>query len=340
MKSKDFSRQLGEYFEVFLPDIKRAKPNTISSYADSFAIFFEFVYEQKKKAHTAPAYKDFTPQLFDEYLLWLKNSKGYADSSIHPRFSALVSFLKYASRRNMAALHAYSAVVGAEIPKTARTEFPYFSIDEMKILLKLPDPNRYLGDRNLVLLSFLYETAARAQEVCDVHVKDIRFGSPTKVKLTGKGGKVREIPVAADVADLLRYHLKRHGLNNSEHKGKSLFSSQNNRQMTPACVRSIVAKYVKEAKAENPNLFEQKRYSPHSFRHSKAVHMAESGTPLIYIRNFLGHAYINTTEIYARVGQAAVTKALTERKIPILSATPPQEGKEHCPLPRFIKMRR
>jgi integrase/recombinase XerD len=340
MKSKEFTHQLGEYFEIFLPDIKRAKSNTISSYADSFAIFFEFIYEQKRKAHTNLAYKDFTPQLFDEYLLWLRNTKRYADSSIHPRFSALISFLKYASRRNMSALQAYSAAVGAEIPKTDRTEFPYFSLDEMRILLKLPKPNKYLGDRDLVLLSFLYETAARAQEVCDVCVKDIRFGSPTKVKLTGKGGKAREIPVASDVADLLRYHLKKHDLNSPEHRSEPLFSSQTNKKMTPACVRSIVAKYAKQAKSENPNLFEQESYSPHSFRHSKAVHMAESGTSIIYIRNFLGHAFVSSTEIYARVGQAAVTKALTERKIPTLSASPPKQGKEHCPLPRFIEMRR
>jgi len=65
--------------------------------------------------------------------------------------------------------------------------------------------------------------------------------------------------------------------------------------------------------------------------------MAESGTSLIYIRNFLGHAFVASTEIYARVGQAAVTKALTERKIPTLSATPPKKSKEYCPLPRFIE---
>jgi site-specific recombinase XerD len=340
MKSKDFTCQLGEYFDVFLLNIKHAKPNTISSYADSFAIFFEFIYEQKNKEHTNLVYKDFTPQLFDEYILWLRNTRGYADSSIHPRFSALVSFLKYASRRNMSALHAYSAAVGSETPKATRTEFPYFSLDEMKILLKLPNPDKYLGDRDLVLLSFLYETAARAQEACNVCVKDIRFGTPTKAKLTGKGGKVREVPVATDVADLLRYHLKTHDLNSPEHKIEPLFSSQTNKKMTTACVRSIVAKYVKQAKAENPNLFQEKNYSPHSFRHSKAVHMAESGTSIIYIRNFLGHAFISSTEIYARVGQAAVTKALTERKIPTLSATPPKKSKTQCPLPSFIEDKR
>lgn len=340
MKSKEFTHQLGEYFETFLPDIKRAKPNTIASYADSFAIFFEFVYEQRGKAHTNLVYKDLTPQLFDEYILWLRNTRGYADSSIHPRFAALASFLKYASRRNMSALHAYSAAVSVELPKTTRTEFPYFSLEEMKILLKLPNPSKYLGDRDLVLLSFLYETAARAQEMCDICIKDIRFGTPAKVKLTGKGGKVREIPIASDVANLLRYHMKRHDLILAERRNEPLFSSQANKKMTPACIRSIVAKYVKQAREEHPNLYEQESYSPHSFRHSKAVHMAESGISLIYIRNFLGHSSITSTEIYARVGQAAVTKALTDRKIPTLSATPPKNSKEHCPLPRFIETKR
>lgn len=305
MKNKDFTRQLGEFFESFLPNIKRAKSNTISSYADSFAIFFEFIYEQQKKSHTNLSYKDFTPQLLDEYLLWLRNTKGYTDSSIHPRFSALISFLKYASRRNMSALHAYSAAIGAEIPKTARTEFPYFSLDEMKILLRLPNPNKYLGDRDLVLLSFLYETAARAQEVCDVCVKDIRFGSPTKVKLTGKGGKSREIPVASDVADLLRYHLKKHGLNSPERKSESLFSSQTNKKMTPACIRSIVAKYVKQAKTENPNFFEQKN-----------IHPIASVTAKRFIwRNLEPQLYIS--EIFS------VTPLLVLRKYMLASGKPP-----------------
>jgi len=151
---------------------------------------------------------------------------------------------------------------------------------------------------------------------------------------------VREIPIAPDVSDLLRYHIKRHGLNSPAHRSDSLFASQTNEKMTTACIRGIVTKYVNLAKSENQNLFEEKNYSPHSFRHSKAVHMAESGTSLIYIRNFLGHAYISTTEIYARVGQAAVTKALTERKIPTLSATPPKKGKDRCPLPPCIETHR
>ena len=280
-----------------------------------------------------------TPALFDEFLLWMMNTRKYSPTSIRQRMTAITSFLKYASRREMAAVSAYTSAVSAERPSISRTQFPYFMLEEMRILLTLPNPDKYLGDRDLVLLSLLYEAGARAQEVCNLCAGDIRFGKPTKIKLHGKGNKSREVPISDDVADLLRYHLKRHSINGTENRELPLFSSQTNTKMTTACIRSIVKKYVDIAKSTYPSLFPEKNYSPHSFRHSKAVHMVEAGVNLIYIRNFLGHVSITSTEIYARVGQAAVTKALTERKIPRLSGSIPQE-KNQCALPSFINMSR
>lgn len=335
MKNNSFLPQLGEYFNTFLPDIRRASKNTISSYADSFAIFFQFLYEMKGLQHTLVTYKHFTPALLDEFLLWMMNNRKYSDSSIRQRMTALSSFLKYASRRDMAAVSAYTNAASAERPGAIQSEFPHFTKEEMHILLTLPNPAKYLGDRDLVLLSLLYESGARAQEICDLHVEDIRFGKPTKVKLHGKGSKVREVPISDDVANLLRYHLKQHSLADHESRRLPLFSSQTNRKMTTACVRSIVKKYVSIAKSANPALFPEENYSPHSFRHSKAVHMVEAGVNLIYIRNFLGHASISSTEIYARIGQAAVAKALTERKIPRLTGSVPQVN-DAFSLPSFI----
>jgi site-specific recombinase XerD len=237
----------------------------------------------------------------------------------------------------MNALNAYSAMSGAELPTIRRTEFPYFSLDEMRILLRLPDPNVYLGKRDLVLLSFLYDSAARADELCNVKAGDVRFTVPTKVRLRGKGGKTREIPMSDEVAELLKFHIKVNDLDGRNCREHHLFSSQTNEQMTTSCVRSIVEKYVKLAKAQNQKLFQEPRYSPHSFRHSKAVHMAEAGVDLIYIRNFLGHAFISSTEIYARVGQEAVVKALANRKIPRIADKPPEIDKPKFTLPKFIE---
>ena len=157
-------------------------------------------------------------------MIWMKNERKYSNSSIRQRMSAITAFLKYASKREMTALSAYSSAKSVEIPKVIRTEFPYFTKEEMTVLMTLPNPKKYLGKRDLVLISFLYDTAARAQEVCDICVGDVRFGSPTKIKFRGKdgegskGGKTREIPISGEVSDLLRYHIKTQNLSGQDKK--------------------------------------------------------------------------------------------------------------------------
>jgi site-specific recombinase XerD len=336
MKNNLFIQQLGEYFNLYMPDIRKASKNTIAAYGESFAVFFQFMEEKQRLPHHRITYKHFTAALFDEYILWLNNERGYSASSVRQRMTAITAFLKYASRREIAAINAYSLASGTEVPSAVQNVFPYFSQEEMAILLSLPDSKKYLGSRDLVALSFLYDTGARANELCDACAGDIRFGSPTKVTLHGKGSKTRVVPVSDEVAALLRYHLKTQGLNGLENRAKSLFSSQTHEKMTTACVRSMVEKYVKQAKANYPKLFAEDKYSPHSFRHSKAIHMVESGVNLIYIRNFLGHATVSSTEIYARVSNAAVTKALTERKIPRLAQKPDADKNTSGSLPDFI----
>lgn len=335
MTEKIFLKQLADYFDVYLPNVRRASNNTIAAYGYSFSIFFEFLYETKGIPHSSVTYKLLTPVLFDEFILWMTNTRKYSAASVRQRMTAISSFLKYASQRKMAALKPYTSATSAERPNDPQEEFPYFTIDEIQIILSLPNPQKYLGARDLVFLSVLYDSAARAQEICDLRVGDIRFGPPLKLKIHGKGKKEREVPISDEVASLLKYHLKQSGLTVRD-KEKYLFLSQTNEKMTTACVRSIVKKYVDLARKKHPDLFGESSYSPHSFRHSKAVHLVEAGVDLIYIRNFLGHEHIDTTEIYARVGQEAVTRALTNRKIPRISASTPNCKPSGCKLPDFI----
>jgi len=335
MKQSLFIKQLGTYFETHLSETRHCSPNTIAAYADSFAILFQYFQEKKKISHYRIDYKDFSSGMFDDFILWMERERNYSASSKKQRLSAITSFLKYASRRDVKALSAFTCATSSETPKIPRVLFPYFTVEEIRILLRLPDLNKKTGRRDMVLLSLLYESAARAQEICNLCVGDVKFNSPAKVKILGKGDTVREIPVSEDVARLIKYHLKQNKLEGR--LSQPLFSSQMKEQMTPACIRNLIKKYVTEAKKSHPDLFLESKYSPHSFRHSKAVHMAEAGMQLIYIRNFLGHASIQSTEIYARVSQAAVVKALTNRNIPnVISMNLQMEKSETNPLPDFI----
>jgi len=338
MKDTLFSRQLAVYFNVHLPEVRHCSTNTVKSYAEAFAVLYDYFDETQSIPHYKIQYKDFTPKMLEDYTLWLMRERHYSAASVKARLSALNSFLKYASRREMAALPAFTTVISAEKPKVPQKPFPYFTLEETGILLRLPDPDKNTEKRDLVLLSTFYETGARAQELCDLKVGDIKFGATTKVRLFGKGRKTREVPVSRDVSDLLRYHVNAGDL--SGKRDEPLFLSQLGGKMTTACVRNLVDKYVAKARSEHPQLFSEPKYSPHSFRHSKAVHMVESGTQLIYIRNFLGHASIQSTEVYARIGQAALTKMLTERgkQNPQNEPTVEKNGIEKYP--NFIKRAR
>lgn len=123
-----------------------------------------------------------------------------------------------------------------------------------------------------------------------------------------------------------------------DNRDEHLFPSQRSDRITTACIRNLVRKYVTLAKSNNPNHFKEEDYSPHSFRHSKAVHMLEAGIPLIYIRNFLGHESIQTTEIYLRIHQGSVSRILKERKtetsIPDILEHPHSENQD---IPDFIQ---
>ena len=338
MKDTLFSRQLAAYFDVHLPEVRNCSVNTIKSYANAFAVLFDYFDEKRSVSHHKIEYKDFTPKMLEEYIFWLAHDRNYSAASVKARLSALNSFLKYASRREMAALPAFTAVVGTEKPRPVHKPFPYFSLEEMGILLRLPASDKKTEKRDLVLLSAFYETGARAQELCDLKVGDVKFGATTKVKLCGKGKKTREVPVSRDVADLLRYHVKTNNI--ADRRDEPLFLSQLGGKMTTACIRNLVDKYVAKAKADHPALFNEPQYSSHSFRHSKAVHMVESGIQLIYIRNFLGHVSVQSTEVYARIGQASMVKMLAERGKTNNQVMPTVENSSIEKYPNFLERAR
>ena len=179
----------------------------------------------------------------------------------------------------------------------------------------MPDPRKPLERRDIVLLSLLYDSGARAQELCGIRVGDIRFSNPASVLLHGKGGKSRVVPLMNRPTRILQQFIAERKFGTAE-KDAPLFLNQRGEPITPACIRNVICKYISRAKNIRPDLFNESSYSPHSFRHSKAVHLLEAGTELVYIRDFLGHVSVQTTEIYATVSQSMLNSVLRNRSIP------------------------
>jgi site-specific recombinase XerD len=161
-------------------------------------------------------------------------------------------------------------------------------------------------------LSTLYETGARVQELIDLTVASFHIGAGNPyVELRGKGNKLRRNPIGEDVADILKKYL---GAYRIEFPNASVFINSQHGKLTRAGIQHIIDKYIAKAKRLHPDIF-RGRYSNHSFRHSKAMHLLEAGVNMIYIRDFLGHSSVTTTEIYAKTNPDIKRKILTENSL-------------------------
>ena len=191
--------------------------------------------------------------------------------------------------------------------KQAQPAVNHLSVEQTRRLLAQPDRSTRRGRRDTTLLATLYDTAARAQELADLTIRDIRLEPPPMAALTGKGGKTRHVPLGDNTAALLNAYLAEHRLNRPGHDDDAVFVNQHRSKLSRGGIAWIIRKY--QAMSGDPALANAD-LSPHVLRHSKAMHLYEAGIPLPYIRDILGHVDLSTTEIYARASTEAKRRAL------------------------------
>jgi site-specific recombinase XerD len=198
-------------------------------------------------------------------------------------------------------------ILAVPAKKKARPGVNHLTVEQTRRLLARPDRSTRRGRRDATLLATLYDTAARVQELADLTVRDIRVEPPALAVLTGKGRKIRHVPLGGSAAALLNAYLAEHGLHKPGHDDHPLFVNQHGSKLSRGGIAWIIGKY--QAQAADPALASAD-ISPHVLRHSRAMHLYEAGVPLPYIRDILGHAELATTDIYARASTEAKRKAL------------------------------
>lgn len=314
---------LAEFFDNYLPEVKGMSDNTAQSYKAAVRLLFEFMEMEKGVTAENVCFSNLTGPVIEEYLQWLEDVRLCSRKTRNQRLAALSSFAKFAIHRNVTMAGGFASYVlnisQKRVPQRNSDDVVYFLPDELSIILNLPNRETISGRRDVVLMSVLYASGARAQEICDLTVNDITLGPETRIRLVGKGNKARRITIPSACAELLKVHMRQTGLLDASGKEKTryVFSSQRNEHMTISCVEEIVAKYVRLAKMQYPDKFRNRTYTPHSFRHTIAVNMLESGCSLPAIKAFLGHASIQSTMIYATVTSEQANKVLREHGLPV-----------------------
>lgn len=310
-KTPGFIDLLETFFSDYMPYSAGLSDNTIKNYKYAFRLLIEYLYDEKSICSGDITFKVLDFETINGFLNWIEQKRGCGIATRNQRLIALSSFAVYTQNRSIDAA-VFANAIDAVPVKTQHISPPVsFTLDEVAILLSLPDKNSSTGLRNCVLLNLMYASGARAQEICDLTVRCVHFQNDiTRLTLTGKGHKSRRINIARPCAVLLKDYLEKRGI--SKQLDRHIFSSQTHEHMTTSCITEIFKKYVALAKEQNPMLFREKRYSPHSMRHTTAVHMLEAGVPLMAIKNFLGHASIHSTERYAVLTQATVSSYIRE----------------------------
>ncbi len=325
-KSTEVISVLEEFFTEHLPHVRGLQKNSIISYQYSFQLLFRYLEEVKGLTPEKITFEDLGGKTIEDFLFYLEQERGCSVRTRNLRRAAIVTFAKFASKRAFStSLPFYTEAISLpkkRVPKNSN--FRHFTKEEIAVLLKLPNSSRIIDQRDVTILSLLYATGARAQEICDITLDDITLGSPTKIRLTGKGSKTRVVTIPDTCTAILKEYLKsiNFDITLQDTKGRHLFSSQTNEHMSISCVEEIVKKYVTEAKKQYPTLFKENNYTPHSFRHSIAVHMLEAGESLVAIKAFLGHASIASTAIYAQVTPELASKYLDQRGKPLKNILP------------------
>jgi site-specific recombinase XerD len=309
MKTNKFSILLSTYFLKYIPERTGYSSNTTKAYRDTFILFFKY---HKESLNFKPEKIDFTTinqELIENFLLWLKTDKNYSVSSINQRLAGIRAFFRYVQMEAPEYMELCNSIIGIKSKRIPVKPMNYLSIDAIKLLLSIPDTSRKYGIRNLALLTLLYDSGARVQELADLLKNDIRIKTPTTVQLTGKGDKTRIIPIMPQTAKILKIYMNDTRWFKSDDFNTPLFFNKKGDKLTRAGIAYILNKYVSIAKLEYPEHF-CSAVSPHTLRHSKGMHLLEGGVNLIYIRDFLGHSSVVTTEIYAKSNPEVKRKAI------------------------------
>ena len=303
-----FMSLLEDYFETYLPYSRGLSKNTINSYKQSFLLLMRFMLDVKKISTNEIRFSDLTYDTLLEFLNWLESDRLCKPTTRNQRLSSLSAFSEYAQNRDFDAASVFrSAIIRIPVKKGKQKQRAVFTRDEIKILLNIPDENYETGLRDKVMLSFMYATGARAQEICDLKVSDVRMCTASAaVTLSGKGAKNRQVGISTKLAEQVQKYIKHRRI--EKYPDRHIFSSQTHEQMTISCVEGIYKKYVSMAKEQYPTLFHADSYPPHSMRHSTACHLLEAGVDIVTIKNILGHISVQTTQIYAEMSQDTVDK--------------------------------
>jgi integrase/recombinase XerD len=303
MKPQPLGPVLHSYFTDHLIAVKGLRPASVRSYRDTIRLLLLFTAAARRRKITRLTLEDLTFEQVLAFLRHLEEERGNHIRSRNQRLAALHSFFEYVATRSPEMLAACQQVAAIPAKRVPPPETRFLERDEVQALLAgLPSTGRLaLRDRALIL--FLYNTGARVSEAAGVRARHLDLGGHPIVRLHGKGGKWRTCPLWQQTARTLTGLLA--SLDPAPGPDSAIFTSHG-RPLTRSGIYKIVRRHT--CGFDDPRT--GRKITPHTFRHTAAVHLLEAGVEVNVIRGWLGHADLSTTNRYAEINTRAKLAAL------------------------------
>ena len=277
---------LTAFFTKFLTLQKGLSEHTIASYSDTFILFFQFCQDVRHIRQRNIDFNIFNKELVADFCEWIESGRGCSVSTRNLRLTAIHSFCRYVQAGSPADASVCRDILNIPMKKSTMKPPTYLLDIEIKMLLSEPDVYTKDGIRDLAILALLYDSGSRVSELLNLSRGDLRITSKITIRITGKGNKMRLIPISPETGSIIKAYLKSNRIDMDQADAPMFYNRSGNRLSRPG-LTYILQKYAVKARQHNPGYLE-KDVTAHMIRHSKATHLLMSGVNLVYIRDFLG----------------------------------------------------
>jgi site-specific recombinase XerD len=292
--------------------------NTQASYRDTLTLLLPFISEHARRAIDRMAVEDVTPAIVRQFLDHLERDRRCSGVTRNQRLATIHSLARFIGMRSPIHVAWCSEIRSIPFKKTAKTLIGYLEKTEIDALLKQPDRTTTMGTRDHAIMLFLYNSGARADEAARLTVGNLQLGTSPSVRILGKGNKLRTCPLWPGTSSLLSRMTAGRDAN------EQVFSGRTGQPLTRFGIHRLVTYNARLAAKTVPSLT-AKRVSPHTIRHTTAVHLLRAGVDINTIRAWLGHVSLDTTHVYAEVDLEMKAKALASVDIADQAQLPQHE---------------
>ena len=296
---------LQAFFTERLITQRNASPQTIAAYRDTFRLLLRFARQQTGKAPFQLDIDDLDAPLIGAFLTHLEHDRGNSPRTRNARLGAIHSFYRYVALEHPEHAHTIARIMAIPTKRHERDIVSYLDLGEIKALLAAPDHRTWLGRRDHALLALMIQTGVRVSELTGLRIGDVHLGVGAHIRVTGKGRKMRAIPLTGETAAVLRAWL-------NERRGQPdepLFPTRQGQPLSRYTVGAIITRHVTTAAARCPSLT-AKRTTPHTLRHTNAMLLRAKGADIATIALWLGHETTQTTHIYEHADPALKERAI------------------------------